>query len=436
MVVDSLAVRLMHHPDNKSFYYSTFDGKVMQVKFGEGKALQKQIISVQDHGINRVQGAALWKDQLFLCGNVDLNDRKGTSGRMVRFAISDTGVSNMTVVFNTVGYGSNRTIYDHGWNAIEISKDGRYIFVNSGARTDHGEVQDNGGLYPNARDNALTSKIFRFPIDAQDLLLPDDEKKLKADGLIYADGVRNAYDMAIDGQGNLFAVSNSSDYDHPEDMFWVREGRHYGFPWVMGGIENPQQYPDWKPDPETDPFINRFSHSWQVRYFANDSTFPKIPAGVKFTPGVQNIGPDANEYRGHSGHVLDGDLTGEAVSTFTPHSSPLGLLFDKDKKLGGDLQGDGFVIRYTSGRRGSMMRAFTREGSDLLHLELMYDPITDNYFVKTRRILEGFNEPVDAVLVDNRMYVIEYGGDRGNLWCITLPSAKGGMQAGKKNSKQ
>jgi hypothetical protein len=34
------------------------------------------------------------------------------------------------------------------------------------------------------------------------------------------------------------------------------------------------------------------------------------------------------------------------------------------------------------------------------------------------------------------MYVIEYGGDRGNLWCITLPSAKGGMQAGKKNSKQ
>jgi hypothetical protein len=48
-------------------------------------------------------------------------------------------------------------------NALAVSPDGKFIFVNSGARTDHGEVQDNGGLYPNARDNALTSKIFRFP---------------------------------------------------------------------------------------------------------------------------------------------------------------------------------------------------------------------------------------------------------------------------------
>ena len=79
--------------------------------------------------------------------------------------------------------------------------------------------------------------------------------KLKADGYIYAEGIRNAYDMAFDGNGNLFAVSNSPDYDMPEDMFWIRQKHHYGFPWIMGGIENPQQYPDWKPDPDTDPFI-------------------------------------------------------------------------------------------------------------------------------------------------------------------------------------
>ena len=242
---------------------------------------------------------------------------------MVRFDIDTAGAKNMTVVFTTVMYGSNKTIYDHGWNALAISPDQKYIYVNSGARTDHGEVQDNGGLYPGARDNALTSKIFRFPVEAKDLHLTDDLQKLKADGYIYAEGVRNCYDMAIDPSGNLFAVSNSSDYDNPEDMFWVRQGRHYGFPWVMGGIENPQQYKDWKPDPETDPFINPFSHSWQVKYFHNDTTFPKIPDTLRFTPGVQNLGPDANEYRGHSGHVLDGDVTRVPVSTFTPHCSPL-----------------------------------------------------------------------------------------------------------------
>ena len=424
MYVDSMAVRLLQHPVSKDFYYTTFDGNVFMVKDLETKPTSVKVLSAKDHGISRLQGAIVHNNQLFLCGNVDLDNKMGTSGRMVRFQVDSNKAGNMTVVFNTVGYGSNQTIYDHGWNALAVSDDGKYIFVNSGARTDHGEVQDNNGRYPNARDNALTSKIFRFPIDAKDLTLPDDMNKLKADGYLYAQGIRNAYDMAVDGSGNLFAVVNSSDYDNPEDMFWVREGHHYGFPWVMGGIENPQQNRNWKPDPDTDPYINRFSHSWQVKYFHNDTSFPQIPAGVKFSPGVQNLGPDANEYRGHSGKVLDGDITGVAVSTFTPHCSPLGLFFDTKKVLGGDLKGDGFVIRYTNGRRGSMMGAFTQEGSDLLNLSMTYDPAADNYFTTTKRIVEGFNEPVDAILVGNDVYVIEYSGEKGNIWKITLPGEK------------
>lgn len=432
MKVDSMAVRLLEHPISKDIYYTTFDGSVFRVKNLESKPEAVKVLTLKDHGINRLQGAVFLKNQLFLCGNVDQDNKKGTSGRLVRCEIDTSGFSNMSVVFNTATYGANRTIYDHGWNALAISADEKYVFVNSGARTDHGEIQDNGGLYPNARDNALTGKVFRFPVDAKDLFLADDEAKLKAEGYIYAEGIRNAYDMALDPSGNLFAVVNSSDYDNPEDMFWVREGKHYGFPWVMGGIENPQQYASWKPDPDTDPFINRFSHSWQVRYFATDTTFPKIPEGVKFTPGVLNLGPDANEYRGHSGQVLDGDLTGVPVSTFTPHSSPLALFFDTKKQLAPDFRGDGFVMRYTLGSRGSMMRAFTNEGSDLLHLDLTYDSAMDNYFVKTTRIVDGFNEPVDAILKGNDVYVIEYSGEKGNLWKITLPTENKAVKTLKK----
>ncbi len=257
------------------------------------------------------------------------------------------------------------------WNALEISPDGKYIFVNSGVRTDHGEVQDNGGAYPNARDNALTRKIFRFPVDAKDLFLEDDETKLKAAGFIYAEGIRNAYDMAF--------------------------------------------------DPETNLFINKSSHSWQVSYFHTDSGFPKIPKKVKFSPGVQNLGPDANEYRGHSGQILDRDQTGVPVSTFTAHCSPLGFFFDRKRILAGGLTGDGFVIRYTLGARSGLMRPFTMEGGDLLHLDLTYDKITDNYFVSVKRIVEGFTEPTDAVLVKNEVFVIEYGGQKGNIWKISLP---------------
>ena len=425
MTTDSLAVRILQHPLTKDVYYTTFDGGVFQISgFNTKNAVTKKILTVKDHGITRLQGAEFVKNELFLSGNVDDLEKKSTGGRLVKFVMDTSGAKNMTVVFNTVMYGSNKTIYDHGWNALAVSPDQKYIYVNSGARTDHGEVQDNGGLFPGARDNALTSKIFRIPVDAKDLMLTDDEPKLRAEGYIYAEGVRNAYDMAFDGSGNLFAVSNSSDYDNPEDMFWVRQGRHFGFPWVMGGIENPQQFKDWQPDPATDPFINAFSHSWQVRYFRNDTLFPKIPDTLKFSPGVQNVGPDANEYRGHSGKVLDGDRTGVTVSTFTPHCSPLALFFDDKKILGDGFKGDGFVMRYSLGARGSMMRPFTMQGSDLLHLKFNYDEATDNYFVKTTRIVDNFLEPVDAIMIGNEAFIIEYGGKQGNIWKITLPSAK------------
>lgn len=423
MKIAPLGVRILQHPLTGEVYYTTFEGNVFRVKNLRSNPISEKIISPEQHGITRLQGAVFLKNTLFLCGNVDMNNKKGTSGRMVRCDLLPDTVRT-SIVFNTASYGSNKTIYDHGWNALAVSPDGKYIFVNSGARTDHGEVQDNGGLYPNARDNALTGKIFRIPSDAIDLMLEDDESRLKKEGYIYAEGIRNAYDMDFDGDSNLFAVVNSSDYDHPEDMFWIRAGRHYGFPWVMGGIENPQQYPDWKPDPETDKFIPKFSHSWQVKYFKTDTSFPKKPAGLKFTPGVQNLGPVANEYRGHSGEVLDGDTTGVAVSTFTPHSSPLGLFFDKKNVLAGDLNGGGFVIRYTSGNRGNMMKAFTSEGGDLLHLDLSYNKAADNFFTTTKRLVDGLKEPSDAIMIGNEVYIIEYGGRGGDMWKITLP-AKG-----------
>jgi hypothetical protein len=90
--------------------------------------------------------------------------------------------------------------------------------------------------------------------------------------------------------------------------------------------------------------------------------------------------------------------------------------------LGNGLKGDGFVIRYSLGATAPMMQPFTTEGADLLHLQMTYDSTMDNYVVRTTRILDGFKEPSDAVLVGNVVYVIEYGGKGGNIWKITLPA--------------
>ncbi len=422
MDIGPLGVRLLRNEVTGDFWYTTFDGNVFRItNFDTPEAKTEKVFSAEDHAITRLQGAAFLGNTMFLCGNISVNDGKGTKGRMVRYNL-DEASPKLVEVFNTVEYGTNATTFDHGWNALEISPDQKYIYVNTGARTDHGEVQDNRGAYPNARDNALTAKVFRFPVDTENLLLEDDEAALKAKGYIFAEGIRNAYDMAFDGKGHLFGVVNSGDYDHSEDMFWIREGHHYGFPWIMGGIENPQQHPEWVPDPDRDPLIGKTSHAWIVKYFHNDPNFPKRPEGVTFTGGVLNIGPDANEYRAYSGHVLDGDTTGVAISTFNAHSSPLALFFDKENALSEDLKGDGFVIRYAGGGRAGRMDPLRAQGKDLLHLKLSYNKLLDNYIVQTTRIVDGFNSPTDAVLVGNVAYIIEYAANTdGRIWKITLP---------------
>src|SRR5690606_2211371 len=160
----------------------------------------------------------------YLIGNISVNRGKGTKGIMMRGALNSTGRRDWTLGFITEDVGSTKTVFDHGFNGVAASLDKKYLFINSGARTDHGEVQDNDGEYPDSRDEALTACVLRIPVDAEALYLPNDRDFLVKNKYLFAEGIRNAYDLAFAPDGNLFAVSNSGDYDHPEDMFWLREG--------------------------------------------------------------------------------------------------------------------------------------------------------------------------------------------------------------------
>ncbi len=416
------ATRVFYRASDHSLWYATFTGDVYYFRLDDEIPQPKKVVSVEDHGIDRLQGATIYGDTLFLTGNIRVNDNKGTTGWMMRVVLQPDGEHKVSKVFSTVEYGTTNTPFDHGWSAVKVSPDGKFVFVVSGSRTDHGEVQDNLGAYPNSRDEPLTARIFRFPIDANDLLLPNDLEKLKEKGFVYAEGIRNAYDFDFDEEGRMFAVVNAGDYDQNEDMFWVRKGHHYGFPWVMGGMDTPQQFPDWEADPEKDPFLNPSAAAYPYDFY-NDPGFAKRPDGVKFTPGMRNFGPDANKYRDiNTGEVMDGSDTGVAITTFTPHSSPLGLVFDRGKNLPPPFKGNALTLRYTSGERSSLFKPFTSYGEDLLHLELAYNEELDNFDLKTTRIVGGFSQPVDAVLVGGDLYVIEYGGRQtgGNLWKITF----------------
>ncbi|WKN32667.1 cytochrome c class I [Porifericola rhodea] len=412
-------IRLCLDPISGDFFYNNMRGDIYRIYRQADSLYDEKLYDVKDHGIESLQGMYFLDSSLYLVGNKFYQDNKATKGIVMRGQLAQEGKYKWDTLAITEAYGKPKTLYSHEFNGIALSPDQQFIYINSGARTDHGEVQDNDGLFPGLRESNLTACILRLPVNGKNVLLRDDSTFLAEEGYLFAAGIRNAYDLDFSPKGHLFAVSNSSDYDHPEDMFWVREGHHYGFPWRMGNMDNPQQYADWEADPEKDPFINTRTHAYTHRYFRNDPDFPKKPATLNITPPVLNYGPDANFYREReTGEVKDGDDTGEAVGTFTAHRSPLGLFFDQDSLLAPPYTGEGFVLSYTFGEYSSLMRPISTLGGDLMHLKLQYDPETDNYTVNCYRIVEGFRGPTDALMIENDVYVIETSG---MIWKIRLP---------------
>jgi len=333
---------------------------------------------------------------------------------IIRKGVADSnGNYEWKTLAQTEPYPLSNTPFDHIFNGVIVSPDGKWLYVNSGSRTDHGEVEANGGNFPDTREVALTAKIFKLPTDAENLVLPNDENALKAEGFIYAWGTRNAYDMAFAPNGDLFAVDNGPDADFPDELNWLREGHHYGFPWQFGDQDNPQQFPDYTSigDKRLSPDFTAV----QIGAYRRDPTFPLSPGG--FTKPVANLGPDADQYREEDGSQRDASTANIPLYTFTPHRSPLGLVFVTSSSMPVDFRGStnnigAFILSW-----GSAGGTLTDRGQDLLYLQLTRRD--DNYEAVTTQIARDFKNPIDAILIENRLYVLEFGS-KGTLWEITF----------------
>ena len=334
------------------------------------------------------------------------------------------GARTWSKLAETASYPRSRTYYDHEWSGIVASPDGQYLYVNAGSRTDHGDVQTNGGAFPNTREVALTSGIFRFPSSASNLQLPNDDAALRAMGVVFARGVRNSFDSEFAPNGDPLAADNGPDADYHEELNWIREGHHYGFPWRLGNEDNQMQFPTY--DADSDRRLQRgagFSAidggSWR-----NDPGFPAKPQGVTFTDPILNAGPDGDRYRNpSSGAVEDASATSKPFATFTDHGSPLGLTFDRNEgALCADFAGGTFLLRFGKAAGAT----FDDPGRDLLHLRLARTG-SDYGSAATTQLVRGFSGPVDAVLVADKMYILDWnleGSGQGTLWEVTLPNGR------------
>ena len=415
------SVRLVRDPVSNALYALKLAGDVLRLAVpAQGAASVETLYRAADTGVPSPQGLAFGPEgTLYLVGN----EASGLDNfAVIRRGTRASGDQRVwSTLARTALYPRSNTAFDHQFNGIAVSPDGRFVYVNSGSRTDHGEVQTSDGRYPGLRETALTARIFRLPANGTEIFLPDDEAALQGAGYVFARGVRNSFDPAFNAAGDLLSGDNSGDRDDNDELNWLREGGHYGFPWRLGTNDTPQQFPGY--DPEADRLVDHRFYAYQHGFFHDDPTYPPRPA-VAFIDPIPNLGNDANSFRDPAtGAIRKASEVGRPLGTFTTHRSPLGLVFDTQNSLAGRYRGGAFILGWTRGDAAGdgVQGPFRDAGQDLLFLDL--SRTGEGYQVRAQSLVCGFLNPIDAEILNGKLYVLEYGGS-GTVWEITTPPAE------------
>lgn len=408
--LNHLPVRIVYDTANHCLYTCNIEGHVFRILIKDGVAGEEtMIISTEEHQINYLQGMVFYDNTFILVGNNNDANSSNGYGMVEKCVINADGSHTWTTILATEAYPSSGTLYDHAFAGLCLSPRKDSVYIASGSRTDHGEVK-NSGNYMGLREVPLTAKIFRIPINASNIYLPNNEQALEASGYVFASGVRNEFDMAFAGNGHLFGVENAGDRDDPEELNWLRANHHYGFPWRIGGNDTPMQFVPY--DAEQDKLIP--ANAFKRDIFYNDPEYPQRPENVVFTEPIKNLGPDANWVRDPStGRVHQS----KDISTFTGHRSPVGLVFDADSTLSQPYKGSGFVLAYSPEEATGGYGPLQDRGGDLCQLQLIYDAASDNYLVKTTQLVTGFYKLTDAEKIGNELFITDL---TGRIWKVSF----------------
>jgi hypothetical protein len=249
--------------------------------------------------------------------------------------------------------------FNHGACRIAQGPDGK-IYLGSGSRTDHGEAGEEANISrvgeapdpavpggPGFRGGDFTASILRF-----------DPARGQQTPEVYSRGNRNPFGFDWDDQGRLIDAEHGPMADHPEELNYIQEGKHYGFPYVFGNNEKPN-YPD----------------------------APKPPEGMKFEPPIKNVGP--------------GGLLGDhPMYSLAPHSAPGGMIYYRSGELPKKYHGTFFLARF-----GNLVN-YNRIGFDVLNIRL--EDKDGELTAHTERFLDRLGRPIDLCASGGKLYILEY----------------------------
>ena len=399
------SIRLVYDGTTSSLLILTMNDGLQRINPSDGK---KTIVAstAEMMGAAVPGGLAVANDgTVYVVGNEAV---KTMTKAVIRRGRPNGAKYSWETVASTEAYPRSDTPFDHLFNGLVVSN--KWIYVSSGSRTDHGEVESQNGTFADLREAALTSRMYRFAIDSKDIVLKNDEAAVAP--YVYARGFRNAYDPAFAPNGELFVGDNGPDADLPDELNWVRQDGHFGFPWRFGDIDNPQRDPAY--DPAKDLRLQPDFTAVQIGAYRNDPTYPAAPG--KFLDPIINQGPAATNYRGADGKSYDAAQEGKTLAGLTPHRSPLGLVF-ADQTFPKSWQGAGKTLNGFLLSWGAAGGTLPDRGQDMLALQLSKSG--NNYTMTARQIVRDLRNPIDSAIVDDKIYVLEFG-DKVAIWEFTF----------------
>jgi hypothetical protein len=172
-------------------------------------------------------------------------------------------------------------------------------------------------------------------------------------------------------------------------------------------------------DPGDDPRLHEgFFGTDEGLYYADPDLASGRPTTVE--DPILNRGPDADFFRNpDTGNVDEASALGTKMATFTGHRSMLGLTYDRTQALCSDYRGDGFISSWGSALPVDDMP--DANGQDLHHLDII--EVGDTFEIAATRLVTGFSRPIDSILIDNRLYVLEFArmAPSGRIIELTFP---------------
>jgi hypothetical protein len=98
---------------------------------------------------------------IYVVGNTT-TDSTSTIARIAQGVPDGSGGRIWSLLARTESYPRTQIgIFDHFFNGLIVSPDGQYIYANSGARTDHGEVPGSELFAPYSTDSIVGLDILK-----------------------------------------------------------------------------------------------------------------------------------------------------------------------------------------------------------------------------------------------------------------------------------